>query len=189
MERRVIITGVPGVGKTTVVEGALKRLGQEGIQYREINFGTFMFEQAVREGIVANRDQMRKLERAVQKDLQRRAAEQISRIAGNIIVDTHCSIKTPQGYLPGLPDWVIEGIKPDMLILVETDEDQILGRRLNDPTRVRDMEGSGAIREHQSFNRAVAAAIATRTGCTVRIVRNQDHLLEQAIEEMTAALR
>lgn len=189
MERRVIITGVPGVGKTTVIDGALKRLELEGIRYHPINFGTFMFEMASREGIVSDRDQMRRLERPVQKELQRRAAELISRIEGNVIVDTHCSIKTPKGYLPGLPDWVIDGIRPDTLILVETDEDQILGRRLKDPTRVRDMEGSGAIWEHQQFNRSISAAIATRTGCTVKILKNQDHLLEQAIEEMTSALR
>ena len=44
--KKVIITGVPGVGKTTVVNGALQRLKDEGITYQSLNFGTFMFEVA-----------------------------------------------------------------------------------------------------------------------------------------------
>jgi adenylate kinase len=31
----------------------------------------------------------------------------------NVIVDTHCTVKTPKGYMPGLPAWVLKEIKPD----------------------------------------------------------------------------
>ena len=68
--KRVIITGVPGVGKTTVVNGALARLKEEGITYESLNFGSFMFEVAQRDGIVKDRDEMRKLDREGQKRLQ-----------------------------------------------------------------------------------------------------------------------
>lgn len=189
MGKRVIITGVPGVGKTTVIEGAMKALENEGILYRPINFGSFMFDVAAKEDIVQDRDQMRKLDRPIQKKLQKMAAAAIATLEGNIIIDTHCSVKTPQGFLPGLPEWVLSALMPDMLILVETDEDQILQRRLKDPTRTRDMEGSRGIADHQQFNRSSASAIGTLTGCTVKIVKNQDFLLDQAIQEMAAALR
>ncbi|MDD1675332.1 MAG: adenylate kinase [Methanomicrobiales archaeon] len=189
MGRRAIITGVPGVGKTTVIDGALKRLGEEGITYQSINFGSFMFDVASHEGKAKDRDQMRKLDRNVQKDLQRMAGKAIAAIEGNVIIDTHCSIRTPQGFLPGLPEWVVSELKPDLLILVETDEDQILQRRLKDPTRIRDMEGGKSIGEHQQYNRMIAGSIATLTGCTVKFVKNQDFLLEQAIQDMAATLR
>ena len=68
--RKVIITGVPGVGKTTVVNEALKKLKSEGVEYQSINFGSFMFEVAKKENVVQDRDQMRTLDRAVQKQLQ-----------------------------------------------------------------------------------------------------------------------
>jgi adenylate kinase len=189
MGKRIIITGVPGVGKTTVIDGALKILEQEEISYQSINFGSFMFDVASREGKAKDRDQMRKLDRSVQKELQRMAGKAIAATAGNVIIDTHCSIRTPQGFLPGLPEWVISELKPDMMILVETDEDQILQRRLKDPTRIRDMEGSALIGEHQQFNRMIAAAIATETGCTVKFIKNQDFLLELAVQDMARALR
>ena len=189
MGRKVVITGVPGVGKTTVINGALQRLEEEGITYQSLNFGTFMFDVASAEGVVKDRDEMRKLDRTVQKRLQQLAARKIAEIEGNVIVDTHSSVKTPKGYLAGLPEWVLRELMPDIVILVETDEDQILKRRLNDPTRVRDMEGYREIADHQQFNRSIAAAYAMLTGCTVRVVKNQDFLLDRAVEDMAEVLR
>jgi adenylate kinase len=187
--RKVIITGVPGVGKTTVVNEALAKLKDEGIDYQSLNFGTFMFEVAQREGYVKGRDEMRKLDKDLQKRLQQLAAKAIAQIQGNIIIDTHASVKTPKGYLPGLPEWVLREIMPDLIVLVETNEDQILLRRLSDDTRERDMEGSGGIAEHQQFNRSFGASYAMLTGCTIKIVRNPDFLLEKAVTDMADVLR
>ncbi len=187
--KKVIITGVPGVGKTTVVNEALKELKQEGIEYQSINFGTFMFDVAKADGTVVDRDQMRTLDRTVQKRLQQHAAKAIAQIQGNVLIDTHASVKTLKGYLPGLPEWVLREIMPDIIILVETDDDQILMRRLSDDTRSRDKEGARAIAEHQQFNRSIAAAYAMVTGCNIKIIVNPDHLLEHAASDMAAVLR
>ncbi|MFY9749786.1 MAG: adenylate kinase [Methanoregula sp.] len=187
--KKVIITGVPGVGKTTVVNEALAKLKSEGVEYQPINFGSFMFEVAKTEGLVQDRDQMRSLDRADQKRLQQRAAQAIARIPGNVLIDTHASVKTPKGYLAGLPEWVLREIMPDVIILVETDNDQILMRRMTDETRTRDKEGTRAIAEHQQFNRSIAAAYAMMTGCTIRIITNADHLLDLAATDMADVLR
>jgi adenylate kinase len=189
MGRRVIITGVPGVGKTTVVTGALKRLEEEGISYKTLNFGTYMFEVATKEGIVKDRDEMRKLDKDVQKRLQKLAAMEMAKEEGNVLIDTHASIKTPNGYLAGLPEWVLKELMPDTIVLVETNEDQILLRRLTDETRTRDLEGSYGIAEHQQFNRSIAAAYSMTTGCTIKYITNADFLLEKAALDMAAVLR
>jgi len=189
MGRRIIITGVPGVGKTTVVTGALKSLENEGVSYRILNFGTYMFEVAQKEGMVRDRDEMRKLDKDIQKRLQKLAAQAMAQEEGNIIIDTHASIKTPAGYLAGLPEWVLRELMPDTIVLVETNEDQILLRRLSDETRSRDLEGSYGIAEHQEFNRSIAAAYSMITGCSVKYITNADHLLEKAVEDMAAILR
>jgi adenylate kinase len=189
MGKKVIITGVPGVGKTTVVNEALKKLKEEGIEYQSINFGTFMFDVAVQENIVKDRDQMRSLDRAVQKKLQQRAGQAIAMVEGNVLIDTHASVKTPKGYLAGLPEWVLREIMPDIIVLVETDDDQILMRRLTDETRSRDKEGAKAIAEHQEFNRSIAASYAMLTGCTIKIVTNADFLLDRAGQDLADVLR
>jgi adenylate kinase len=187
--RKVIITGVPGVGKTTVINEALTKLKSEGVEYQSINFGTFMFEVAKSDNVVQDRDQMRTLDRAVQKKLQQRAAQAIANVTGNVLIDTHASVKTPKGYLAGLPEWVLREIMPDIIVLVETDDDQILMRRLTDETRARDKEGSRSIAEHQQFNRSIAAAYAMMTGCTIRIITNADFLLDRSSSELADVLR
>jgi len=187
--KKVIITGVPGVGKTTVVNEALKKLKEQGIEYQSINFGTFMFEVAKAENIVQDRDQMRTLDRAVQKKLQQSAGQAIAKLSGNILIDTHASVKTPKGYLAGLPEWVLREIMPDIIVLVETDDDQILMRRLTDETRARDKEGSRSIAEHQQFNRSIAAAYAMMTGCTIKMITNADFLLERSSADLADVLR
>ena len=189
MGKKVVITGVPGVGKTTVINQSISELASEGVEYQNINFGSCMFEVASGQGIVESRDEMRKLEQAKQRELQRSAAQFIAKTEGNVIIDTHCTVKTPKGYLAGLPEWVLKELMPDTVILVETDEDQILMRRMGDESRVRDAEGYRALCEHQQFNRAMAASYAMLTGCTVKIVVNADNLLERSVEEIKEILR
>ena len=84
---------------------------------------------------------------------------------------------------------MLRELKPDMIVLVETDPDQILTRRLGDASRIRDMEGFREIAEHQEFNRAISAAYAMYTGCTIKIVRNENFLLEKGIDDLVSALR
>jgi len=187
--KKVIITGVPGVGKTTVINETLKKLKEEGIEYQSLNFGTFMFEVAKADNIVRDRDQMRTLDRAVQKRLQQRAGQAIAQISGNVLIDTHASVKTPKGYLAGLPEWVLRAIMPDIIVLVETDDDQILMRRLSDETRSRDKEGSRSIAEHQQFNRSIAAVYAMMTGCTIKMITNADFLLDRSTADLADVLR
>ena len=98
----VIVTGVPGVGKSTVMAAA------EEYGYKIVNFGTTMFEEAQKEG-VNDRDDMRKLAIEDQQRLQKQAGEKISQM-GDVVVDTHASILTPSGYMPGLPEWTARAL-------------------------------------------------------------------------------
>ena len=151
----IVVTGIPGVGKTTVMKNAA-----EGRDIEFVTFGTVMSEIAIETGLVQNRDEMRKLTLEQQKDLQIKSAEKIASM-GNVILDTHCTIKTPKGYLPGLPEWVIKKLKPTTIVVVEADPEEIYNRRAGDKTRNRDPDTKEQIDEHQMINRAAAMAYAT----------------------------
>lgn len=187
MSDLIVVTGTPGAGKTTVLNKALSELGG---QFTIANYGDAMFEAAQKEKLVNHRDEMRKLPPEVQKKIQKAAAKQIAAKANknSVIVDTHCTIKTPKGYLPGMPMWVLEELKPKTVILVEADPKDIAGRRKNDETRVRDMELTSEIDEHQQINRATAMAYAVVVGATVKTVKNADNGLDAAVKEMKKAL-
>lgn len=178
----IIVTGIPGVGKTTVMEAAAKARN-----LKIVVFGSVMFEVAQAEGLAKARDDMRKLAPDVQKSIQREAAMRIAAL-GKVIVDTHCSIKTPKGYLPGLPAWVLEALKPSAIVLVEASNEEIARRRANDATRKRDEDSTTAIAEHQEYNRRFAAAYATLTGATVHTVHNHDGKVEAAMKDIIAVV-
>lgn len=182
----VVVAGIPGSGSTTVLKKAL-----EGLDYVHVNYGDVMLEIAQGLGLVEERDSMRKLSPDVQKDVQRKAAKSIRERSevNNIIVDTHCTIKTPLGFLPGLPKWVLEELQPDQFVLIEADGDEILLRRISDISRTRDMEKLKDINLHQQMNRAISMAYAALTGATVGIVGNHDDRLDEAVEEITKILK
>ncbi|MFQ5815132.1 MAG: adenylate kinase [Candidatus Hydrothermarchaeaceae archaeon] len=182
----IVVTGTPGAGKTTVLNQALQSIKN----FEVVNFGDEMFEHAKRMEIVDDRDDLRKQSPDIQREIQRIAAKNVSEKAKNssIIVDTHCTIKTPKGYLPGLPFWVLEELMPKSIVLVEAEAEDIVSRRRNDEERIRDEEMTQAIEEHQRVNRAAAMAYARVCGATVKMIRNRENKLDEAVVEMIEAL-
>jgi adenylate kinase len=179
----VVVTGIPGVGKTTVMQKAA-----EGIDIQFVTFGTVMAEIAKEMKLVKNRDEMRKLTLEQQKNLQIKTAEKIAKMK-NVIVDTHCTVKTPKGYMPGLPEWVVKKLKPDTIVVVEADPEEIYNRRAGDPTRNRDPDTVETITEHQQINRAAAMAYAALSGATVKIVFNHDNAIDEAVKQASPVLK
>ncbi len=182
----VVIAGIPGSGSTTVLSKVLEKL-----DYMHVNYGDVMLEIAKGNGLVDNRDDLRKLSPDIQKEVQKNAAQSIREKSeqSNIIVDTHCTINTPSGFLPGLPKWVLDKLKPDMFILLEADGDEILKRRISDITRNRDSERLKDIELHQEMNRAASMAYAVLTGATVKIIENHDNQVDEAVNEMVKTLK
>lgn len=179
----IVVTGIPGVGKTTVMQKAA-----EGMDIRFVTFGTVMIDIAKELKMVQNRDEMRKLTLDQQKQLQIKTAEKVAQMK-NVILDTHCTVKTPKGYMPGLPEWVLRKLNPVAIVIVEADPQEIFKRRAKDTTRNRDPDSIERIAEHQMMNRAAAMAYATLTGATVKIVFNHDDALEAAVKEAEPVIR
>jgi adenylate kinase len=181
----VVLTGIPGSGSTTVLNKTL-----EEVDYLHINYGDMMVEVAKEKNMVDNRDELRKLSPDIQKELQLLAAKKIKEKSEseNVIVDTHCTINTPAGFLPGLPEWILNELKPNSFIIIEANPDEILIRRLSDETRNRDKEMTKIISLHQEINRATAMTYATLTGATVKILENHDNELDIIVSKMVETL-
>ena len=179
----IVVTGIPGVGKTTVMQKAA-----EGMDIQFVTFGTVMIDIAKELGLVKDRDEMRKLTLDQQKQLQIKTAEKVGKMK-NVILDTHCTVKTPKGYMPGLPEWVLRKLNPTAIVIVEADPQEIFNRRTKDTTRNRDSDSVEKIAEHQMINRAAAMAYATLTGATVKIVFNHDNALDAAVKEAEPVIR
>ncbi len=191
MNRIAVVAGVPGVGKTTVVDGAYEKLKEIGSPYEKVNYGDYMFKLSQKEAGVKDRDEMRKMDLDLNRKLQRKCAKEIAKRAkkGPILVDTHCMIKTPKGYMPGLPKWVLDELNPDAVVLIEADSEKIAGRRVSDDSRKRDDELEDEIDTHQELNRALAAACGAMVGATVTIINNEEGKVDEAVNKMVEALK
>lgn len=185
----VVVCGTPGVGKSTVVNHAIEMAKKRGKTVTLANYGTAMFELAKKKRLAENRDEMRRLPIELQRKLQAQAAKSIRQGSheGVIIVDTHMLISTPLGFLAGIPEWVLDPLKPDTIVLIEADPKRIVRRRLDDETRERDDEAVALIELHQDLCRSAAMCILMH-GCTVKIIGNPPGKAEDAAKELVQVL-
>ncbi len=173
---KVVVAGIPGAGKTTV----LKEI--KGVKI--INYGDVMLEIAKKKNLVKDRDEIRKLPLEEQRKLQKEAAKKISK-KKDVIIDTHCTIKTKEGYMPGLPYEILSIIKPDFIVLIEANEEEIDKRRNKDKEiRERDAESLEEIKLHQSINRMAAIAYASFVNANIKIVKNEEGKAKECAKEI-----
>jgi len=189
------MVGLPGVGKSTVINLAVRKLKEKGCNVEVINFGDFMLKFMVSKGYVKSRDEIRKLPLTIQQEAQARSAKEIRRRFEELssksegafigIVDTHALIKTETGLWPGLPKHVIEELRPHAIIVIEASPKEIVSRQLRDKTRYRaDYAREELVTELLSLNRVFAISSAVLVGASVAIVMNREGKAEEAAEEV-----
>jgi adenylate kinase len=192
MNKTVIVTGIPGTGKTTVCTFVEKLARKAGVETSRITYGTVMMGILQKHGKAMERDAMRGDTLDSQHELQREVAEAIAektkQAKGITIIDTHMSIKTPAGYMPGLPHHVLQLLKPEMLVLVEAQPGEISSRRMKDATRKRDEATENVVKEELLVSRLMAGACAVQTGAPVKIVINAEGKQEEAAKDILKAL-
>jgi adenylate kinase len=186
--KRVVVVGIPGVGKTTVISRTAEILNQRGIQTAVVVFGTIMFEEAGKLGI-NNRDEMRRQSIEVQRHMQNLAARRIADLKDDIvIVDTHLFINTNEGYYPGLPLHLLEVIKPTNIVMVAADPEEIVNRRRIDETRDRDIESVENIQYQLDLSKVMVATCSVLTGCPFIIIMNSNNKIDETASNIVKAL-
>ncbi|MET1129029.1 MAG: adenylate kinase [Thermoproteota archaeon] len=193
----VIVTGVPGVGKTTVLTHVASILDEEGTAYVLANFGDYMLKVAKGLGLVSHRDEIRKLPLRKQLELQEAAARLIREDAlselgsdGVLLVDTHTVVKTVTGFWPGLPRGVVLELKPDAIVLVEAAPEVIVSRQERDKTRDRrDIGSVEKVAELMQMARIAAMASATLVSSSVFPVENIEGNPRAAAEKIVELVK
>ncbi|MGA3109495.1 MAG: adenylate kinase [Candidatus Bathyarchaeia archaeon] len=185
------MTGIPGVGKTTVLNELQDLAKQNRVNLAVLNFGTIMNEIMRELGKEMNRDEMREQGIETQRKVQELAANEISNRAGQgtIVVDTHMFVRTNVGMWAGLPQNVLQRLSPRLFVLIEADPEQIAGRRKVDTDRKREQSLFEDILFDLQWSRATAAASAVVTGAPVKVIRNDAGKQKQAAQELFEAVR
>jgi adenylate kinase len=186
---KVIIVGIPGVGKSTIISNATTALHNMGTSVTTVVFGSVMFEEAKKMGIT-DRDQVRKLSIDVQQKLQNMAADLISaRRESIVVVDTHLFIKTSSGYYPGLPMNLILKLNPDRLILISANSEEILRRRKDDNSRTRDLISYDEVKRDIEVSLSMISSLSILTGAPFEIIHNHDNMIDSATSQMVELLK
>jgi adenylate kinase len=185
------VTGIPGVGKTTVLNEMKDIAKQNRFNLTVLNYGTIMNEIMRELGHEMHRDEMREQDIEAQRKVQELAANEIVNRAGQgtIVVDTHMFVRTATGMWAGLPANVLQKLGPRLLVLVEADPEQITARRRGETDRKRDQTMAEDIGFDLEWSRATAAASAVTTGAPVKVIRNDAGRQKQAAQELFDTIR
>ena len=186
--RKIVLVGIPGVGKTSLLTKIVDILKNKNIKVNVISYGTLMFDVAKENGL-QDRDGLRKLPISEQQNLQKIAAEKIATQSEEIvIIDTHAFITSTEGYYPGLPEHVLKIIKPSNFISVAAKPEEIYNRRMKDETRNRDNITLINIRKELEYQTGMISACAVITGRPVRHILNDEGKIDEAADKIIAAL-
>ncbi len=183
--RRIIIVGIPGVGKTTIVDKVVEILKERHVSIGLVNYGSKMMEEATQRHGLKSRDEMRKLPVELQKSLQIYAAERISAMEDKyVIVDTHLFIATKEGFWPGMPLDVLRALKPTHLVLVSASLEEIKSRRESDSTRSRDKSTIESLDLEMEAAKSLLFASSLVCGCPALIVANPTGQADDAAKKI-----
>ena len=186
--KKIILVGIPGVGKTTLLTKMVDILKDHKKNVIVINYGSLMFDVAKENGL-EDRDLLRKLSVTEQQRLQKLAAETIATHDEEVvIIDTHAFISSPEGYYPGLPEHVLKIIRPSNFVSVAAKPEEIYNRRMKDDSRNRDKITIDNIKKELDYQSGMISACAVITGSPVRHVLNGEGKVEEAADKIIKAI-
>ena len=184
-----MVTGIPGVGKTTVLDNFMRICQEKRIKATMLSIGTLMLDEAVSRGLTGDRDGLRGLTLTQQWDLREASVRRISSAKKEFdiaLLDTHFMVRSRGGYLIALPRKFLESISPDFFAVIEATVDDIVHRRRKDTTRSRDAIDPSEVRLEQDLTRQAIFVLASVCNANViRVVnrRNQAALAARKLYE------
>lgn len=175
----VFVCGSPGAGKTTIVNSLATSKN-----YRVLNVGTLMTERAIKEGYVKNRDELRFLSNKKLSKLRTEMLNSLSKMNGNIILDSHATVQQNGRYLPGI---TLNDIKHlgglAGFVYIDAFTNDIVKRRKGDRTRRRENERQDLIDVQRLVNLSVLSSCSVYLNIPLYVVFNEQGMLEASIKQ------
>ncbi len=186
--KKVVIVGIPGVGKTSLVTRIVELLNGDKQRASVHSYGTVMMNEAENNNI-SDRDNLRHLPVSQQKELQKQAAKKISELTDDVIfIDTHAFISTQEGFYPGLPNHVIQVLEPTHLIAISARPEEIYNRRMKDDTRNRDKISIEAIKKELAVQDAMLSSCSVLSGSPMKVILNNEGKIDEAAQNVIEAI-
>ena len=186
--KKVVIVGIPGVGKTSLVTRIVELLNGDKQRASVHSYGTVMMDEAEKTEI-SDRDNLRRLPVSQQKELQKQAAKKIAELTDDVVfIDTHAFISTKEGFYPGLPNHVIEILEPTHFIAISARPEEIYNRRMKDDTRNRDKISIEAIKKELAVQDAMLSSCSVLSGSPMKVILNNEGKIDEAAHNVIEAI-
>ncbi len=170
---RVIVVGLKGSGKTTV----LKRVVEKRPDIKILNAGDYFEKVFKKHGFGRDTGQLGISKQEYLKYHQEIFHEMAKDLKSNkhTIIDTHLFIHKPEGYYPGLPIFALSAINPDVIVIVDYPPQDILKRRRKDEKeigrkRVAEQTIEG-VKKEQQVQESYGYVASGIIGCTLKILK------------------
>jgi adenylate kinase len=194
MGKLILVLGAQGVGKSVVIEKAIEKLNEK---YEFINFGDFISKTISERGITSDRDKFRReasfdFFKQIQLEVARKIAE-ITR-EKNVIITSHAVMYRKSGFFPGFPVYILEILKPSMIVVIYSKPEEIEARKKRDKeagreiNRTRDFVPIEIIKQEQEYSIYIAFAYSMITGSCVKIIENPEGKIDEAANELVDAI-
>lgn len=180
----MIVVGTEGAGKSSIL-GSLAGM-------KIVSMGTEMLKLADKERGVEDRDKLRTLGL---KDIAKWRAvilKDLMAMEGDIILDTHTTIKFGMGYLPGLIPSDFEMVKGSIvgLLYINANTTDIINRRLSDKTRVREgVISEDEVNTYKNIEVSLSSFASAYLNIPIYMIYNMEGRLAEAQEEAKAIVR
>jgi len=182
-----IVVGVPGVGKSTLLNKMATIATLEKVKISVVNIGSIMLNIALNRNLVKSRDEIRMLSLSVQEELRKASYSkliELKRANGLTVVDTHYLVRSKGGYLIGLPKSLLDCIQPEFFAIVEAPVEDIIKRRRMDKTRSREVDPPSEIEVEQSITRNSVFTLAALYNANVVRVINEEGKVDEAARKL-----
>ena len=181
MPKKILLTGTPGAGKSTIL--ALYNKKNKSVSIT--NLGTVMMKAAKEEHKnVKSRDRLRYMSDSDIIEVREKALSMIMSDRKNSIIDTHSSVKQGRRYVPGFSMRELGKLEIDAIIYVDASSDDIIRRRMLDSSRKREIEGPLEIDEQRSINLAIISTIALHLNIPIYILYNREGTAKEAAQQV-----
>lgn len=174
----VLIGGLPGVGKTTVINNLLKG------GYQQMCFGSKMIRLAEKKGILKNaRWKMHDLPRKQIIRLENLVVDEMLKSKGLVLLESHLIIVTEHGIRNGFPKRIYQKLPIKKIILLEAEDYEIIKRRVKSRgNRSKLPRYKFSIDKHQFLNRQKAKRLSKLLNIPYFIIYNQQGKLSRTLE-------
>jgi len=173
---RIVVSGVKGSGKSTVIDRVLKK----GSDIKLIRVGDY-FEKIFNARGLKRDEGDKNIGRAEYVEFHKKTFEQVGKEIKkhkDVIIDTNLFFTKTDGYYPGLPFFALKEVDADIIVLLEYKPEFILERRNKDIKKLGRKRSAEltveGIEWEQMIQRHYAFVCSELMACTVKIIRRQE---------------